>query len=183
MSILYGYIGIAMEFIVPIIIGILSSLISSLIFLYFLRNKRPNVAISDKISKISRNGKNHYIIKIMNQNKRSIINIKISLSLVKSRVIAGGILPIYQKLPLKSNEIFEISEYDMKDKNATYAFRFVTDFDLENMWDDTKSYLRFRLICMDSFSNFSRVFNQFYYRKSNVIKEGEFKHGDSFDIV
>jgi len=91
-------------------------------------------------------------------------------------------LPIYRKIVLKSSELFEISGYDLFNENATYAFRFSTNEDIESIWDDTRSYLRFRLIATDSFSNFSKVFNQYYYNKRNAIRNGEFKYGDSFDI-
>ena len=61
-----------------------------------MQSKRPKVIINKKISKISTKEKNHYIIKVINKNKRDIINIKVNLSLVKTSEIPGGIIPIYQ---------------------------------------------------------------------------------------
>lgn len=172
------------DYLVSVSIGVLSSFVASLIFLLFLTRVRPKIEISDKIAKsVSPTGEPIYRIKIINKTRRSIINVKAELQLVTPTVTPGGIIQKTKTIPLKRSEIMEISKFDLKDKTAGYAFRFVIYENLEELWkDETRSFLRFRVYAVDSLSGFGRVFVKEYHTKRNSIKEGDFEFGNSLEI-
>jgi len=167
-----------------VIIGILSSVIASIIFLTFLTRVRPKIEISNQIAKGKSltTGDIIYRIKVINKTRHSIINIKAQLHLVTPIVVPGGILLKTKEIPLKRSEVMCLEKFDPKDEQAKYAFRFVTYEDIEKSWsDDKRSFLRFRIVATDSISGFSKVFTKDYHTKS-LIKEGEFEYGASMEI-
>lgn len=172
------------DYILAIIIGILSSFLASIIFLLFLTRVRPNIVISDKIAKSisSKTNNTVYIIKVVNKTGRSIIDIKAELHLINLVIMPGGILKNTQKITLKNSELMEIAKIDLKDKEADLGdYRFITYEDIEEIWDNNK-FLRFKISAKDSLSGFSRVFTKNYHVKRNSIKEGKFEVGNSLEI-
>ena len=168
-----------------VIIGVLSSVIASLIFLSFLTRVRPKLEISDKIAKGKSltTGDIIYRIKVINKSRRPVINVKAQLHLITPIVIPGGMLLKSKEIPLKRSEVMYLEKFDPSDKQAKYAFRFTTYGNIENIWkDDRQSFLRFRIIATDSISGFTKVFVKNYHIKS-LIKEGEFEFGNSMKIV
>ena len=164
-----------------VLIGILSSIIASILFLWFLTKIRPQLEISDQIAKErSLEGKTIYKIKVINKTSHPIINIKAQLLLVTPTVVPGGILMETKKIPLKKSEVMYIEKFDRSDEEAKYAFRFVTYEDIENIWENNKELL-FRIMATHSVSGFTKVFEKKYYNKKS-IKEGEFKIGEEMDI-
>jgi len=172
------------EYLFLVVIGVLSSVIASLIFLSFLTRIRPKLEISDQIAK----GKSLttediiYKIKVINKTRRPIINVKAQLHLVTPIVVPGGILLKSKEIPLKRSEVMYIEKFGPNDEQAKYAFRFTTYEKIEDIWkDDRQSFLRFRIIATDSISGFTKAFSKDYHTK-NLIKEGEFEFGNSIGI-
>jgi hypothetical protein len=172
------------DYLLAIIIGVLSSFVASLLFLFFLTGVRPNIVISDQIakSKSSTTGELVYIIKVINKTKRPIIDIKAQLHLINLVVMPGGVIRNTNKIELKTSEIMEISKFDFEDKMANYAYRFVVNENIEQKWDNSQSFLRFKISAKDSLSGFSRVFGKNYHTKINSIQEGKFEAGSSLEI-
>lgn len=172
------------NYLLSIVIGILSSLIASIVFLFFISRLRPKIIISKTIAKgQSSEGKTIYRIKIINKTRRSIINIKAQLHLMTPSVVPGGIILKSKEILLKRSDPMEISRFDHKDIEGRYAFHFVTYEDLEALWlDDVHSYLRFRIFAMDSLSGFGKVFTQDYHTKRNSLICGDFEFGYSLKI-
>ena len=94
-----------MDYLLAVIIGVLSSFVASLIFLLFLTRIRPNILISDKIAKNdgSITSGDYYRIKVINKTPRSIINVKAELKLVSLIAIPGGVMEMYKTIPLKAS--------------------------------------------------------------------------------
>ena len=173
------------NYLLAIIIGVLSSFVASFIFLLFLARIRPNIIISDKIAKNidSITGNVTYIIKLINKTHRPIINVKVQLKLISLTAMPGGIIEKNKRIPLRISEIMEISKFDLKDKNAEYAYRLTTAENIEELWeDDAHSFLRFKISATDSLSGLGKVFYKDYYVKKNSIEEGGFEFGNSFNI-
>lgn len=172
------------EYILAIIIGVLSSAVASLIFLLFLNRIRPKIIISDQIARgKSTKGNIIYRIKVINKTSRSIMDIKATLHRVRTVVVPGGTIPKVKEIPLKRSEIMELPKFDPKDKEANYAYRFITYENIEEIWEhDTMEYLRFRIYARDSLSGFGKVFIKDYHTKRNSIKEGDFEVGNSLEI-
>jgi len=159
-------------------IGIFSSFLASLMYLSFLSLLRPKILISPKISK-SESG--NYVIKVINKSKRDAVDIQAELCLLTPINVPKGQIWKRQKIPLNTSKLMVLRKFDTKDKDAIYAFRFTTKVNLEEIWNDKHSYLRFRLFAKDEVSGFGKVFEQKYYTKSDII-QGSFAFGDSFDI-
>ena len=124
-----------------------------------------------------------YRIKIINRTRRPIINIKAQLHLMTPSVVPDGIIVKSKEIQLKRSNPMELSRFDRKDKEARYAFRFLTYQDLDTLWeDDIHSYLRFRIFAMDSLSGFGKVYTQDYHTKRNTLINGDFEFGDSLEI-
>lgn len=173
------------EYILAIIIGVSSSAVASLIFLLFLSRIRPKIIISDQIAKqTSIKGSISYRIRVMNKTHRSIMDIKAQLHRVTLILVPGGTIPKVRKIPLKTSEIMELPKFDPRDKEANYAYRFVTYENIEEIWgDDTKSYLRFKIYAKDSLSGFGKVFTKNYHTKRDSIKAGIFEVGNILKII
>lgn len=171
------------DHIVAITIGVLSSIVASLMFLLFLSRLRPKIVISPQIAKGEGLKREMvYRVKVINKTGRSIINIKAQLFLVKPSVRPGGITPTAKEIPIAKGEIMELSKFDLKDKDDNYAFRFRTYEDIKELWDNRQSFLRFKIYGIDSLSGFGKVFTQDYHTKRNSIKEGDFESGNSLEI-
>jgi len=173
-----------MENVISIIIGVLSSLTASFVFLLCLSRLRPKILISSQIAKgKTSQGETVYRIKVINKSKRTIINVKANLHLMTPKVVPGGLIVNAKMIQLKREDPMQIAMFNLKDKEASYAFRFQTYEDIETIWEnDASSYLRFRIFAMDSLSSLGKVFRQDYHTKRNSIIDGEFEFGNSLEI-
>ena len=173
-----------MQIVVSIIIGILSSLTASFVFLFCISRLRPKIIISGHIAKgRDLHGETVYRVKIINKSKRTIINVKANLHLMTPKIVPGGLIVNAKMIQLKRDDPMQIAGFDQKDKEASYAFRFQTYEDIDKLWDnDATSYLRFRIFAMDSLSGLGKVFRQDYHTKRNSIVDGEFEFGNSVQV-
>lgn len=169
---------------VGIATGVTTGLVSSGLFLWLLSTRRPNVTISDKIAKyIDYYGNTAFGIKIINRTSYPIVSVRAELHIVASGLSSGG--PVGQTRPvdLKRSSILNIGKYDKKDKDATYAFRFVTYEDLEAIWkDDPNWYARITVYAEHELTGFGKAFYQRYPKKTTSIVCGQFQFGDTFRI-
>lgn len=172
------------NFLLAIIIGILSSFVASCIFLSFLTRVRPKIVIADQIARgKTSTGETAYRIKIINKTRKPIINVKAQLHLMTPTVMPSGVIKKSKAIQLKRNAIMEISRFNLKDKTAGYAFRFISYENIEEIWkDDAHSFLRFRIFATHSHSGFGQVFRKDYHTKRNSIKKGDFEFGNSLEI-
>ncbi len=170
--------------IVGVITGLIASLIGSLIFFYALSRLKPQIEISDKISKDEnpRNGQTRYRIKILNKTKAPIMNINAQFRVFRSYLTRGGQIYQTREIPLKTNNPIAIGGFDLKDQDANYAYRFITYCPLLEEWQDTSvEFLRFRIICTHAISGFGQYFIKDYYLKSDIV-DGNFEKGNSLEI-
>jgi hypothetical protein len=172
------------DYVVPIILGALSSLIASVLFLLFLTRLRPRVVISECIAKgMDSKGEPIYRIKVINRTRVPIINVRVQLHFMRPTVVPGGLIYISKEITFQRSDILELSPFDLKDNTAAYAYRFRSYEDISKLWnDDTQAYLRFRLYATHSVSGFSRVFRKDYQTKRNTLKEGDFAFGNSTEV-
>lgn len=168
------------EIIFNVLSGVISGVIASVLLNYYW-NKKPKLLISKHISK---NVKNEYRIKIVNLSKFFVTNIDMQLQLVSLSNGNGGVILKVVNLDMPYKTIKMISPYCKKDENASYAVRFVLPNELENIWKkDETTYIKLLIYCSNEHNNSSHVFEQCYYKKNEVIIDGEFKFGKSLEIV
>lgn len=171
-----------MDIFPSLIVGVASGLTASIAFFYLLRNLRPNISISPYIARTEYNGKKYFDFKIVNYSSRSAINICVHAVLATPINVEGG--PLYQTIGINlvHDTSFELSRFDESDLNANYALRFSTPDDLDAMWADETSLIRFRLIATDSESGFSRAYIKEFHTKRNSVKDGLHEFGNSLDV-
>jgi len=174
----------SMDFLLSIIIGILSSLVASFAFLFFLTRLRPKVVIAKEISKgTDVVGKPIYSIKVVNISTRSIINIKAQLQLISPTNAPGGLIKGVYDIILAGDNPLEISKYKRNEDEENNAFRFSIREELDKVWEDDKhTYLRFTIFATDSLSGFAEVFTQEYRLKRISLIEGDFVRGHGLEI-
>ncbi|MEI8273504.1 MAG: hypothetical protein WCG08_12850 [Paludibacter sp.] len=167
-----------------IVTGLFTSLISAITFLYILNLLRPKIEISPQISKgLSLKNELKYSIKVINKTKFNIYDIKAQLHIIRKHQTPSGEIEKSELIELKRNVPFVLKKFDKKDTSYDYVFRFVTYVDLESIWvDDSKDILRFRMICKHQISGVLDCFEQNYRVKKSVIKNGDFKAGNLFEI-
>jgi len=166
-----------------IITGVIVGLVTSVIFLYALSRVRPRFQISERIAKrITPSGNTQYLVKILNRSRRSAIDIRARLHLMTPTMAPGGVVLRSKRLELSRGELFELPGFSRKDQEARYAFRFLTEEHLEDLWEDESQYLRFRLFASDSLSGFGRVFVRDFHMKRVSVVEGDFEVGSSLEI-
>ena len=172
-----------METIVNIVVGIVSGVLSSVVFFFMLRRIRPQIEISPVIAKLSQGGYTYYDFKIINLSKRAAINIQAHLVLATQTNVEGG--PIYKTvgIELTKNTFFELGPFFEEDRDAYYALRFTTVEDIDTMWANDSSHLRLRVMATDAETGFSRAFMRDFRIKRSAIKAGQHEFGKSLAIT
>ena len=171
------------NFLLPIIIGIISGIVSTALFHCLLKFTKPNIIISDCIEKRIVDQKPVYHIKVVNLRKRNAVGIKLYLYLVHAENGHDGTILRYEQMEIHDGGIPYIDPYDKKDSTSKYAIRLELPNQLLDIWkDDRIQYLRFGIYCVDEFTGSEKFFSQEYRQHSKII-EGKFKTGKSLEIV
>ena len=167
------------------VLAIFVGLVANGMFLCIISKFRPKIDISQHIAhRLDKNGKSIYRIKVINRTRYPIVDIKAQLHVFKSRQTATGEIWISTSIELKQSDPIIIDKYDKIDKDANYAYRFITYKDIDNIWnDENMQFLRFRIYAKHAVSGFGTFASQDYRLKRNSIKEGEFSKGDTFEIA
>ncbi|MGK7900923.1 MAG: hypothetical protein AB4352_05815 [Hormoscilla sp.] len=150
-----------------VVTGVISGLITSTMIFKILSMIKPKVEISEDISKDKDkdDGRTLYRIKVINRTKADIVNIRAQLHLLKKDQVKGGEILRNKRLQLKQSDLLFIEKFDVRDKNASYAYRFITYENLEEEWDAARQFVRFRIICTHPFTGVL----QFFPKITNVI--------------
>ncbi len=169
-----------------IFLAVLVGLITSGIFFVILSRFRPKIDISPKIAReaSTKTGKKVYRIKIINRTHAPVTDVRAQLHIFKNYQTATGEVFKSDAIELTRPDPIYIGKYDKKDAEANYAYRFLTDNDLDKKWsDDRTQFIRFRIFARHSLSGFGGFFFKDYRLKKNSIIEGDFSKGDTFGIV
>lgn len=160
-----------------IILGIVSSVIASLVFYFLMILIKPRFIISGKIClKHVNNDEYDYIIKVANTTHSFITNV--TYSLIYCEEGADGLKDIQTLKPLKA-PITNISKYTRK--NTDYAVRLTYRLNQSKYPLDDSSYFLFTFQAYHSFSNAMKIKKQLYTK--NDLQEGIFETGKSTKIL
>lgn len=171
--------------IVPILIGVFSSFVATVVFLVCLRSLRPKIVVSDKIARAKDpdTGKDVWIVKVVNIGRRPFADVKVRLVMVHTHAGYGGPVLTIEDLKLRRDTLFQMPRYDKHDADAKYAVQFRIDEDIDSKWvDDMHYHLRFIVSGVDGVSGFRGVFPKDYRLKEASLKVGEFEFGKSIRI-
>lgn len=160
-----------------IIVGIISSIIASVVFYLLMILIKPKFIISDKISCVKVDDDyTDYMIKIVNTTRTVITNV--SYSLVYCIEGQDGIIEVHSVKPLKS-PVINIDKYTKK--NTDYAVRITYrikngEYELKN-----NTYFDFTFQAYHSFSNAMKIKKQTYEKEA--LRYGIFETGKSTNIL
>jgi hypothetical protein len=164
-----------------IVVGVLSSVAASVIFLVCLYQLRPKILFSNFIADQSDNGKKEFAFKILNDSRWSAVDLEIELSCITPITISNGTALAHEVLPLKKNSLFELPGYSKKDIDAKYALRFTTYVDLTSVCKSQSEYLLVKIKARHAISGFTKVFTHKFSPK-HVVKKGRHEFGKGLDI-
>lgn len=171
------------DYLLAIIIGVSSSFVASIVFLYFLNMLRPKIIISEQIVKNYNMGHVEYQIKIINKTRRNIMNVQAHLFLITPTEISGGIIEKNDEIQLRTKTLTDMAKFNDKDETANNVFRFICEENIEeDLNKNENSFLRFKISATDSLSGCTSVFSKDYKTIEKSIKEGEFEYGKSLKI-
>jgi hypothetical protein len=171
------------------IISFLSSLLSSSIIIFVIfKFFKPNVKIGDSISKEIIEGVTEYRFKFYNNSFFGAVNV--TASLVYGTPTEEGDENInlqYEEINLTKKESFYIPPFIKTNKKTKTAPHCITigiqdPVKLEELINKYGHILVFRLNLTHQLTNISATIEKTYNRK-DVIKDGKFEFGNTFNIV
>jgi len=171
-----------------IIISFLSSLFAGALLLFLIfKFFRPNIKIAECISK-EIGDKNEYRVKFYNNSYFGAVNVLPSL--VYGTPTEEGDENInyeYKEINLTKKDSFYISPYKKTNKKTKTAPHCITigieqGVDLEELINNYGHVLVFRVDITHQLTNISSSISRTYNRK-NIIKNGKFAFGNTFEIV
>ena len=168
-----------------ILVGILSSMFASVLFLTCLFRLQPKIGISPLIGISREHDKGKiYKFKIINYTRRPIINVRFSLSTSCPVNVPDGVIVSSKSIRLEKDYVFQIPKFSKRDKDAQYARRIKCREDLDAIWKDQNgNTLKFIVMATDSLSGFSKVFTREFHTKKNTLVEGNHRFGNSLDVL
>ena len=190
------------DYVFSLLLGVISSLIASILFLRYLASLTPKLEISNRIGKSVREGRTAYSIKIINRTNYEIVEVRAKLLLMRpeapptpqtqatgtalsrNNALKPKIIWNSAELGLKRSETFSLGKFDPKDADARYAYRFISFDDIEGMLSEG-AWVELRIYCRHSLSGFGRVFSQRFLLAEDpeVMAAGEFDVGNTMEIV
>lgn len=163
-----------------IVIGVISGIIASLCYAFFLLLIKPRIRISNEIC-VENAGESDavYRIKVVNHTRAMLTNLKYRL--VYCKMHGDGINTVTEINPSKA-PLISIDRYTSKKDNTDYAVRLSFDIDpLKYPLDNDKCKYVFTFIASHSLSNTTTCIKKEYYAKDVVA--GVFESDRSTKII
>jgi hypothetical protein len=165
------------EFTTGLLSGVISGLVTSLIFLVLLSFLRPRIHISPWIARgRDRNGRPVWRLKVVNRSHSDAVNVRAELHDVHEEVRQNKeIQSSAIKLSLVREGLFLLEAFNPGTK-SDYAFVFSTYDNLEKY-----SIVRFRIYAEHEYSRFAKVFPARYRISEKPFRDGRFVAGPTFE--
>ena len=172
-----------MEYAITIITGVLSGIAASALFLWFSFSYfKPKIEISPNLAVHESGSDAPYIeVKFINLTPRDLNDVKVEVLKSEIRNVNGGRSIIHYEL--SQRDIYHVSSFDKKDKDARYAFRVTEELDLNDIWkSDSTEFITVMIHATDAMSGFSQSFRREYTNKATCIKIGRHAFGKDFSV-
>lgn len=163
-----------------LLLGVLGSVIASVIFLFALYRLRPEIEFSPHIADQSAPDSPMYAFKIINRSSWPATHLEFELTLITPKAVPGGVVLTNDLLPLIKNRVFQLGKYSRKDKDAEYAVRLGAPVDLRAKCASESQYLYLTVSAEHSLSGFRKVFTKHY--SPTDVKRGKHEHGLGLDV-
>ena len=175
-----------------LIIGIISSLIVSILFLWFILHKlRPVVQISNfichSLEDYEINGinkvRNKYTFKLVNKSVYDTFDIILELLLLTPINHTGANSNLKSKtLSLRTSNMTHMSRFRKKNSKSDpfkkFAILIHTNEELEDFLKVPESFIQLRITARHGLSGLAKTFEQHFPDPSVIIKWHKFQHGE-----
>jgi len=170
------------ELFLSAITGLISGIISSLLFFWMMSMLRPSITISKQLCKYADDKGIFYGFKLLNHSSYNALDLKVELILNTPVNSHGGSNHSCEWIKLRKDGLLTFSRYKKQDNTADYALVLGTRQNLELIWSKDSQYIEVKVHAKHSFSGIYKSFNQKYFTKNTCIKDGMFNFGLTFDI-
>lgn len=163
-----------------IFIGVISSILSSLIVLGLMYLTRPRIRISGFICENMLFGKQRFQFKFVNLTFSKIYDVRIMVSLITPYHLDNcRIEPVKMERDYISNvrSIYNGGQF------KRYAIRLTTFINLNELWVNESSYIELEIIAKHGISGFSKVRIKKFKNKASALHEAQFASGTSLKIL
>ncbi|WP_430415542.1 hypothetical protein [Marinobacter adhaerens] len=173
-----------MDYLLTVSTGILSGVAASALFLWFSFYRfKPKIEISPNLAVSPEGDEDPYIeVKFINWTRRHINDVRVEILKSEIQNIHGGRTLTHTELVQR--DIYFVSPFDNKDRDARYAFRVTEKLDVAEIWiSDKTEFITVMVHACDSLSGFSQSFRKEYTNKAACLKVGKHGFGRDFSVA
>lgn len=164
-----------------LLIGVLGSVVASVIFLTSLYMLRPKISFSPHIADQTKNSNPMFGLKIINRSYWPSTHLEFQLTLITPKAVPNGVVLTNTQIALTKDKVFEVGGYSKRDKDAHYALRIGVPVDLASLCTSDAQYLYLTVSAQHSLSGFQKVFTKYYHPQSD-IRKGHHEFGLGLDV-
>lgn len=168
-----------------IVVGVLSSVVASFVWLFALRRVRPHIDISPVIVEDppSEGSPRCFRIKIINRSRRALVDLAFELAVMRPTRTRGGVVQMRKVVRVAGPPplIIPGRRNDGGDHNV---YRIRVNADIRGVLEqDEHRFIRLRVFGRDELSGIGRVAEREYHEPGAEITVGKYAKGQAFDVV
>lgn len=168
-----------------ILLGILSSIFASALWILALNRLRPKLVISQHIAQDPEMTPESPIfrIKVVNQSRHAAMDLRFQVDLMTPLRVKGG--HVNRRFPLRcGNPPLMFPRYDRSNPEHDNAYRLRINSDIRQLLkENPNSSIRLQIFARHELSGMGKVFEQRYYHPSSEIIIGSFVRGQDLALV
>ncbi|GEM_PF-4208406 len=171
-------------FALSIVSGLISGIVASAVFYFYMHRMRPRLFICDHIAKSQDKDGVYYCFKVYNlSSKYDILDLKFEVMLKTPFNSHGGQNYKIDRFTLKKENIMLIPRCSKKNEtDGSYALVMTTRDDVESLWSNDAQLIELHVHARHSFSGATKSYAKKFYTKSASIKSGMFTFGKTNDV-
>ncbi|MFJ4099838.1 hypothetical protein [Amycolatopsis japonica] len=164
-----------------IVVGVLSSVVASAVWLVALRGLRPAIEISPLIAQDPERS-NSYHVKIINRSRRALVDVSFDIAIIRIARTRGGTVDMRKTVRVAGPPPLIIPARKKDGTDNIYRLR--VDADLRGTLEiDDRHSVRIRIFARDAWSGVGRVAERRYHDPGTEIAVGKYAKGSTFDVV
>jgi len=170
-----------METVEAIVVGILSSVVASALWILILSRLTPKMTISPEIAEDPTSPV--FRIKVVNLSRRAAMDLRFDAHLVTPIGAKGG--TIKRRTPLEcGNAPLLLPRRDRSDTDYDNAYRLRIKDDIRQLLSDNPaSFIRLQIFARHEVSGMGKMFERRYHHPSSEIVTGSYAHGKDLAVI
>ncbi|MFJ1762055.1 hypothetical protein ACIOD2_17150 [Amycolatopsis sp. NPDC088138] len=170
-----------METVQAIVVGILSSVVASAVWILIVSRLTPKLTISPEIAEDPQSPV--FRIKVINQSRRAAMDLRFDAHLVTPIGAKGG--SIKRRTPLECGNAPLLLPRRVRtsaDYDNAYRLRIKSDI-RQLLSDNPHSFIRLQIFARHEVTGMGKMFERRYYHPSSEIVTGSFVHGKELAVA